>query len=330
MKQLTALILSSLMGMSIISCDMISSSSLVGKPGEVLVVMNEEDWESPLGAMVRDSLTALYPMLPQAEQRFNLTNVEHFGFANMFHDFRNILIVDTKAKYGNKFSCRGGVWTPDQCVIELKAETYNEAIEMFQEKASAIIQTFEDAERDRIISNNEKYCATSVQHKVKKAFGGTPALPADSKIYKQTDDFMWISICNTDFIKKNILIYRYPIESEDEAMKVENILAHNLAAMNDNIPGMRENSYMTHSMYFVPTVEFIRHNDKNIAEIRGLWDVKNDYMGGPFMGHEFVSPDGKYMIGVTGFVYAPKYDKIQYLRDVEAIVYSFKFAGEEN
>ena len=53
-------------------------------------------------------------------------------------------------------------------------------------------------------------------------------------------------------------------------------------------------------------------------------------MGGPFITHVLYSPDGKYMIGIEGFVFAPKHDKIQHLRDVEAIVYSFKWTGSEN
>jgi hypothetical protein len=45
--------------------------------------------------------------------------------------------------------------------------------------------------------------------------------------------------------------------------------------------------------------------------------------------HVFYSPDGKYMIGLEGFVYAPKFDKRQYLRQVEAIIYSFEWAKPE-
>jgi hypothetical protein len=99
--------------------------------------------------------------------------------------------------------------------------------------------------------------------------------------------------------------------------------------MNENVPGERPNTFMTHGTFYPPYVEMIEYNDRDIAEIRGLWEVENDFMGGPFIGHQFPSKDGKEMIGVTGFVYAPKYDKLPYLREVEAIVYSFKYDGEE-
>lgn len=327
MKRLMTYAFAALMLFGLYSCE--DNKGLAGKPGEVLIVMNKEDWNSPLGVIVRESLTEDYPMLPQAEARFKLSNVEHSSFSEMLHDFRNIIIFETNAKRSSKVSYRYGVWAPGQCVVNVRAESYAKAVELYESKAAEIIATIEDVERNRIIENNEKYSAPEVKNEVRKFVGGTPSFPSDAKIIKQTDDFMWISICNTDFVKKNILIYKYPIESVAEAMDPESILQHNMHVMNVNIPGPQENTYMTHSKFFTPTVDMITRNERNIAEIRGLWDVENDYMGGPFIGHEFVSEDGKFMIGVTGFVYAPKYDKIQHIRDLEAIVYSFKFAGEE-
>ena len=327
MKRLMTYAFAALMLFGLYSCE--DNKGLAGKPGEVLIVMNKEDWNSPLGVIVRESLTEDYPMLPQAEARFKLSNVELSSFSEMLHDFRNIIIFETNAKRSSKVSYRYGVWAPGQCVVNVRAESYAKAVELYESKAAEIIATIEDVERNRIIENNEKYSAPEVKNEVRKFVGGTPSFPSDAKIIKQTDDFMWISICNTDFVKKNILIYKYPIESVAEAMDPESILQHNMHVMNVNIPGPQENTYMTHSKFFTPTVDMITRNERNIAEIRGLWDVENDYMGGPFIGHEFVSEDGKFMIGVTGFVYAPKYDKIQHIRDLEAIVYSFKFAGEE-
>lgn len=327
MKHLKIMLFAALAALSLHSCEM--TSALAGKPGEVLVVMNEDDWESTLGQMVRDSLTSMYPMLPQVEARFKLCNVPHSGFVEMYQGFRNILYVDTRAKHGNSISNKGNVWTDDQCVIEILAEDYNSAIRLFQNNVPEIINAFENAERNRIIKNNDKYDSPTVQHEVMELFGGTPKFPSGSKIYKKTDDFMWISVYNTDYVKKGILIYKYPIKDVGDAMNAESILQHNKDAMNKNIEGMQKNSYMTHSS-IPPVLEYIKLKNKDIAEIRGLWDVENDYMGGPFISHDFISPDGTYMVGVTGFVYAPKYDKIHYLREVEAIVYSFRFAGEEN
>jgi hypothetical protein len=60
-------------------------------------------------------------------------------------------------------------------------------------------------------------------------------------------------------------------------------------------------------------------------ETRGFWEVEGDFMGGPFVSHSFYSPDGQDIIVLEAFVYAPKYDKRQYLRQVESILYSFEW-----
>ena len=323
MKKFTLYVLAALLSLNLQSCE--ESKGLAGKPGDVLIVMNSEDWKSTLGEIVRETMKEDYPMLPQCEARFKLSNVSHSSFSDMFQDYRNIVVFETNSKYSSKVSYKTGVWTPGQCVINVRAGSFFEAVELYEQNAAQIIAHIENVERERIIKNNEEYTTPELRHEVSKVFGGSPAFPSDAKMFKQTDDFMWISIYNTDFVKKYILMYKYPVENAAKAMEAESIISHNKAVMNENMPGMQENSFMTHSTFYPPTVEMIEYNGREIAEIRGLWDVENDYMGGPFVGHEFLSADGKEMIGVTGFVYAPKYDKLPYIREVEAIVYSFEW-----
>ena len=45
-------------------------------------------------------------------------------------------------------------------------------------------------------------------------------------------------------------------------------------------------------------------------------------MGG-FVSHSFYSKDGSEVITVEAFVYAPKYNKRHYLRQVESLLYSW-------
>lgn len=306
------------------------TATISGKQGDVLVVINSDYWKSDLGQMIRDSLTAEYPMLPQVEPYFRVSNVPHGGFTKMFQIQRNIIRVDINPENLNNVSFRKNVWALPQCVVEVKASNYDNAVKIFNENAGKIRNVIEGSERERIIENNALYSSSSTEYEVQQMFGGSPVFPMETKIFKQTDDFIWLATCNTDYIKKYIILYKYPVEKGEDMMSRESLISHNLEAINTNIPGTREGSYMTHSKYVAPTLQYLRYKDKGLAEIRGLWEVENDYMGGPFITHVLYSPDGKYMIGIEGFVFAPKHDKIQHLRDVEAIVYSFKWTGSEN
>ena len=60
-------------------------------------------------------------------------------------------------------------------------------------------------------------------------------------------------------------------------------------------------------------------------EIRGLWNVYGDFMGDPFLSLTVLDEKRKRVITVDGYVYAPKFNKRNYLRQVEAILYSLEF-----
>ena len=92
---------------------------------------------------------------------------------------------------------------------------------------------------------------------------------------------------------------------------------------------MVEDSYMTTSMFVKPGIRFLKYHDLDFVETRGLWDTYNDYMGGPFVSHSFYSKDGKDIIVLEAWVYAPKYDKRQYLRQTESLLYSFEWDDED-
>ena len=46
-------------------------------------------------------------------------------------------------------------------------------------------------------------------------------------------------------------------------------------------------------------------------------------MGGPFISHFFMDKDKRNIIALEAFVYAPRYNKRNYLRQVESLIYSF-------
>ena len=123
---------------------------------------------------------------------------------------------------------------------------------------------------------------------------------------------------------QDILIYRYPA-TEAEPFTKENIISHRNEILKANVPGMFENTWMTTSNGFPVTVAFRKYHGREFAETRGYWEVENDYMGGPFVSQSFYSKDGEYIIVMDAFVYAPKFDKRQYLRQVESILYSWEW-----
>lgn len=294
-----------------------------GKAGEVIIVINQNEWEGEVGNSLRVLLASDCPFLPQKEPLYTLVNIAPSNFSNIFQIHRNLLLVDIDHNIdSSRVEYRTDVWASPQCVINLLAKDDETALDLITTQGRNIQTMLEQAERDRIIANSKKYEESSLRPVVCKFAGGSPYFPAGYKIKKQTADFLWIAYDTQ--ILQDIFVYKFPATGEGD-FEPEYLVAKRNEFLKNNVPGMFENTYMTTSTITMPSVEYLKYKGRDFAEMRGFWEVYNDYMGGPFVSHAFYSQDGKEIIVLEGFVYAPKYDKRNYLREVESILYSFEW-----
>jgi hypothetical protein len=251
------------------------------------------------------------------------------GFTSLFNVHRNIIVMNISSSVVEPgVVYKKDVWAAPQCVIFINAINAEAAVQLIKDNSAKIKTTLEQAERDRVIANATKYEELKLRPIISKVFGGTPHFPSGYQLKKLTDDFAWVTY-DTQFTQQSILLFRYPVVPGEEMMNLENILKNTNNVLKNNIPGMFENTYMTITDFVRPSLEYLRYKGRDFAQMRGFWEVHNDYMGGPFVSHIFYSPDGKEMIELLGFVYAPKYDKRHYLRQVESILYSFEWTKTE-
>ena len=298
-----------------------------GKAGEIVVVMDKDNWDGDLGAATRDLLASDCPWLASKEPLFSLVNVSPTGFTDLFSVLRNILMFrfasDTTS---TGMITRDNVWAQPQKYVQITASTPEEALSILQDKGARIAATFEQAERDRIIANSILYENHEIAPEVTAKVGGSPHFPEGYQLLKQTDDFMWIAY-NKQYSMQGIFVMKYPA-ADKENFSEENIVANIDRILQEEVPGQFDNTWMVISTYIKPSVEFLRYRGRQFAQTRGFWEVHNDFMCGPFVAHSFYSKDNKDIITLFAWVYAPKYDKRQYLRQVESIAYSFEWADK--
>lgn len=299
-----------------------------GKAGEVLVVIERADWEADLGVAIREALAGDTPYLAQREPLFALSNVPAGSFTNMFKVHRNLLLININPQNAtNGVVYKNNVWAQPQALVQVNAADVAQALSLFKEAASLIAEFFEQSERDRIIANAKLYEERALQAPVEKVTGGILHFPTGYRCRKYTDDFVWIAD-EKQYTNQTVLVYKYPVEGPD-VFTLENIIAARNAIMKANVPGPVEGSYMTTSTAQDPVTRSLRYHGRDFMETRGFWEVEGDFMGGPFVSHSFFSPDGKDIIVLEAFVFAPRYDKRQYLRQVESLLYSFEWKKDE-
>lgn len=307
------------------SCN--DSSELVkqnvgGKAGEIIIVANKAEWESEPGSELRSILATPYPYLPQSEPSYTLINIPHKSFTSLFEYHRNIIILKVEPELKAEFKAVEDVWAASQTVIMITAPTKEEATRVIADNSEQLFNIINQAERNRIMRNSKRYEDVALRQFVADKFGGSPYFPKGYSLKKQTDNFVWISY-ETTYINLGIFVYRIPYKDET-SVQLEQLMAATNDIMQENVPGMVDNSYMTISSEILPGLGVMKYKNRNFVEMRGLWEVKNDFMGGPFVIHAFYDKnDPKSIIVVEGFVYAPRYDKRDYIRQVESILYSF-------
>ena len=251
-------------------------------------------------------------------------NVAPGGFADLFKVHRNIVIFQIDPQAVNTgVLVKNDVWASPQCVVQVSAHDSEEAIATLKEKGATIVSAIEQAERDRVIRNTLLYEERPIAEAVNEIMGGSPHFPSGYKLKMKNDHFVWIAD-EKQYTTQGVFVYKYPV-TKDDPFTLESIIAKRNEMLQENVPGMFENTYMTTAEYIAPTMEFIKYKGREFAQTRGYWEVYNDYMGGPFVSHSFYSPDGSEIIVTEAFVYAPRYDKRQYLRQVESLLYSFEW-----
>lgn len=303
--------------------------SVSGKAGEIIVVTNKANWESEIGSELRSILASDYPFLPQKEPAFTLINVSPKDFGNIFQIHRNIIIINIDPQLKEaKMIAQEDIWAAPQTVVRLNAPNEKEVALLIEKNKEKLFNIMSQAERNRIIRNSKLYEESSLRKLVADDFGGSPYFPKGYSLKKRTEDFTWISY-ETTYTNQGIFIYRIPYK-DSTSLTLDNLIAARNEIMEKNVPGMLENSYMTTSMEQAPRLDWIKYKDRNFAEIRGFWEVQNDFMGGPFVAHAFYDKKNSDIIVLEGFVYAPRYDKRNYLRQVESILYSFDWKEDFN
>lgn len=297
--------------------------SVSGKAGEVVIVINKGYWESEPGAALRSALGADHPFLPQREPMFNLVNIPENAFTSIFQSHRNIILLDIGEKYKNSnIVYQENVWAAPQIVITISAPDAKGAQAVILEQIDKLENSILQAERNRNISNSKKYEEPALRALVTEAFGGSPYFPNGYNLRKKTDDFIWISY-ETTYTNQGIFIYRFPY-TDTLAFTKENLIAKRNEILQTNVPGPLENTFMTTNTLIEPGLRWVTYNKRTFAELRGLWEVQNDFMGGPFVSHFFLDKENRNVIALEAFAYAPRYDKRNYLRQVESIIYSYE------
>lgn len=297
-----------------------------GKTCEVLVAADKVHYEGATKALLDSLLREPQAGLPQPEPRFDIINVPVTSLYNtqMFKMHRNIIVCDVKAGNPDKFYVHHNQWAEPQVVVDVAASSDSSLRAMLRNRASLVLDEFYKAEYQRMEKAFVKDRNIELMQRVKAKYGFSIVVPQEFSWAKEDGDFLWLRKETKDFglgVLVNVSPYRS--ESQFEAEKIANRLD---TLMKREVPGPAEGSYMaTERRVELESRQVAFGASKYGIETRGLWRLMGDFMGGPFVAYSLLSPDGATVVDLVGYVFCPRFDKRNYLMQVDGICRSIKW-----
>ena len=333
-KQVMNLLGMALMALVLFSCQgdgktgkSIFSPVSSGRPYEMLVVMDKDAWERPAGRALYNALDMDVPGLPQPERSFRISQIIPEKFERGFRIFRNIIDVDIQPIYTQgKLKFSRDSYSSPQMVMTIQAPDEKTFEEFVNKNAQVIVDFFTKAEMNRQIALLKKEHNGLASTKINSKLGCDVWIPADLQRYKEGKDFFWFTT-DRGTSDLSFVIYSYPYTDKDTFTK-DYFIHKRDSVMKENIPGALEGMYMATDSNYVEVKDIVVKGEYAF-EARGLWYMKGDMMGGPFVSHARVDrPNGRVVV-VEGFVYAPEKGKRDLMRQMEAALYTLNLPQEE-
>ena len=298
--------------------------SSIGAINQVTVVMDNELWKGEVGDKVREHFAATAIGLTWEESIFTLNHVPPKVFSGALRSSRAIVYVqkDSVTEAGvNK-----DVYATPQNIVIIKGSTNEELMAGIDATAKNAIIKFKSV----ALGETQKRLLISLNKEgvLEEKFNITMSVPSIYKVGVQRDNFVWMD----REIQKgnmNIIAYEIPMNS----FSTDSTLVRDIVHMRDSIgalhiPGVDVPGKVTHMRTepaFSPSIFPIEIAGKKAIEVRGIWDIKNYPMAGPFITYIINDSENKRKLVVEGFTFAPATNKRDDMFRLEAILKTIRF-----
>lgn len=321
-----------------------------GDIDEVVLLIDEALWKNAPGDSLRAILQRDFLILPQSEPMFDLRTIYSMkGFGSMLQRSGVVLIVADMSNTGsditqavqeqlNRFSeegkpapaffARQNVWATPQRVVYVQGSSAQDVAQLVSKNSIGLIKQLYEIGNLKAYNNayaakiNDGLIATLAQkYKIEVQIPNMfqPAVEADNFIWLRADNQATEEVQNLMFYAEPYTTA--PALTEELAVALRNKMGKNVSTQ---IAG----SYMVSdtTLGFISKTVILPSGNEAL-EVRGLWRMQGDFMGGPFVTYCINDATNRRIVVADAFVYAPKIDKRRIVRRMERIVETIKVGG---
>lgn len=297
----------------------------VGAINSLAVVIDNEMWKGEVGDEIREYYAAPVDGLPWEEPVFTLHQIPLPVFKGSTTKSRNILFVQKDSAVNS--GIKTDTYARPQKIGIVRAPDNGSLIDLIGKTSEQYIQEFKDND----IRENQKRFHTALNKEpyVQQKFGISLTMPSVYKTSKQEDNFIWIE----RVIPKgtmHIFVYELPLNSiPGDSSRVDAFIKMHDSIGKKYVPGREEGMYMITQKAYAPYIFDITLAKKPTIEVKGMWEMKNFAMAGPFLCYLIRDEENDRLLVLEGLTFAPSEDKRDYMFELESILKSVKFTSEK-
>ncbi|KAA5827431.1 DUF4837 family protein [Algibacter amylolyticus] len=301
-----------------------------GAINNVSVVTENEYWDGRVGEAIRQVLAKPIYGLPQDEPMFTISQIPPSVFSGFVTKNRTVLKVETNKPAGITFS--EDVYAKPQKVIVVSGNTKEEIIEVVKENEAKIIETFRNSELDE----RQRQMAKSPHNfnTIKEKLGLTIKFSLIYEQAKQEGNFFWFRKDITTG-HSHIMLYELPFDAVTrndstvgQIIKIRDSIgqAYFKGRLDGTVKanGDTVSSFMVTEPAYTPFFGETILDNKPALVTKGLWELTNDFMGGPFINYMIEDKVNKRWVVVEAFIFAPSVEKRNYMLELESVIKSVK------
>jgi hypothetical protein len=319
------------------SCDFTSQKYLfqsTGAPGELIIICEDYYWQTNTGTAMQPHFERFREGLSQPEFDFNIGQYNREQFRDNVKTHRNILYVNISENVKKpEIEFLKDVYAHDQIVIRLNAPDETSLISLFNTHKEKISEIINLKDRERTMDYINSIENVKISKALAEKYNLKVKVPREAVLVRSEKNFAWIKYDRVKFkggqafdVDEGILIYTYPY-TEDTTFTLGHVLKVRDSVLKTYVFGPSEGSYLSteRDPLFYPVSKETVLNKEYAFEVRGLNTCVNDFYGGPFLSVTTYDAKRKRIVVAEGYVHAPNFHKREFLREVEAMIYSLEF-----
>ena len=288
-----------------------------GRINSISVIIDKSSWDGKIGDAIREKYASEFVGLPQVEEAFTLNYIPYEAFTGFGRTARNVIYINKK-KQDKPRMIRDRYARP-QLFLEVSGLD-NESI------VQGILSSFEFSstqfQNGEITENKNRILNSLLKDTGLDSLNISLKIPSAYSVFKNELETVWLQKPLKNGTSNLIIKDLNSSVSDFEKINLNDVISLRDSIGKEFIPGRVENSYMITEKEYLPYISYQSVNGFEAIETRGTWEVKGDYMGGPFINYIIKDTLNKSLLYVEGFVFSPSQRKRDKMIELEAVIKS--------